>query len=166
MRLLDDSPVTTLGETLPLEDFEMRSRLSDQFVTALADNIRTMVSAVSMMHGDMIDSFLEGIPSMEDAHTRAMKSWHVVAWFNFFEPYAHPDRKHFIDLSKYIEYLKKDAEAYYMYAVFIIKEPSVEVYAALKNMHPEVARRYANHCKNLDVARYNLDDSLNWLFVW
>jgi hypothetical protein len=125
-----------------------------------------MVNAVGHIQGDLIDKYLQDIPHMADIHDRAMKSWHVVAWFKFFEPYAHPDRKYFVDLERYVEFIKKDAEAYYMYAVFVLKRPSIEVYKALKNLHPEVANRYANHCKNFDIAEYMRDENLKWLFVW
>lgn len=155
-----------LGEPISKSEFELRARLSDKFITSFMDSIRSMTHTLSLFSGYTIDKQMYDALSEPEAATSPMKAWHVVAWHTFFEPYVLPARKHHISLDGLIKIIERSADAYYLYAVFVLKEPSLAVYNKLKTLHPEVASKYANHCKNFSVAKISHRKQLDWLLVW
>lgn len=155
-----------LGEPMSKRDFTLRARLSQRFVTSFMDSIRSVMSTLSSFSGYVIERQMYDALTEPKSSYSAMKAWHVVAWHTMFHPYINPARKHYVDLSKLVDIIKTDADAYYLYAVYILQKPSMIVYTRLKAMHPEVASKYANHCKNLEVAKFVNGKDLGWLFVW
>lgn len=145
--------IGVLGEPIAKREYVMRRQNADHFLTAFAGKMRNIVTSIGHLSGSDVDYRSELIHrSMISGRDRAKAAWEIVAWYVMFAPYDHPKRKHIVRLQPFIDVIEKDAEALYNYAVYILRDPSEDVFGKLKALHPEYANMYRAHMRDYAIA--------------
>jgi hypothetical protein len=143
-----------IGWPISKTEFAERTNGILDFISNHMSDIRDVLDRVSNLTIVDIDSRIAGAHStiLDDAK-RARMAWEVLAWNAFIRPFEHPARQYHFESSHYERLVEKDADALYLYAVFVLKTPSARVHDTLKSLHAGTARQYYNYARNYAIAR-------------
>lgn len=158
--------VGIIGSPISKTEYAQRDRDLLDFIESHMTEIRAVLDSVSNLSLIDIDARTSAAHSpFADEFTRARMSWEILAWNAFIRPFDHPSRAYHFDSEHYERLVEKDADALYLYAVFVLKTPSTHVHTLLKSLHPGTARQYWNYARNYAIAseRFTPIDLLtNW----
>jgi len=155
-----------LGFPISKTEYAERQHGIVDFITFHMSEIRDVLDRVASLTVIDIDARITAAHSAltTDAQ-RAKMSWEILAWNVLIRPFEHPSRSYHFAPEKYEKFVEKDADALYLYAVFVVKTPSARVHEILKTLHPETARMYYNYARNYTIASDSftpIDLITNW----
>ena len=152
----------------PLSRREYFSHLTgiDKFRVEHASDVRHTLDRIYRLGGEMIEMLVVNAhnPVVPEA-VRADCAFTALAWYTFFNPFAHPKRKFIFRADRLVPVVEKNADTLYKYGVFIKQLPDPDVHIKLKQMHIDTARQYFDYCANVTVARMAGVD-LDWITAW
>jgi hypothetical protein len=137
-----------------------------QFVARHNTKMRAILDTVSRYDAADVDrKTMEALTPTLPLQTRAKAAFEVLAWNHIIRPYTHPNRQYSVNLEPYKALVEKSAEALYMYAITVDKEPSKETLKKLKALHPQIAKDYEDYCANYAVATREIEN-FSWSVTW
>jgi hypothetical protein len=129
-----------------------------QFVARHNNKMRVIIDTVSRYDAADVDrKTMEALSPSVPMQARAKAAFEILAWNHLIRPYAHPSRQYSVNLEPYRELVEKSAEALYMYAITVDKEPSKDTLKKLKALHPQIAKDYEEYCANYSAALKEID---------
>jgi len=147
------------------EYFNRREKIGE-FLVEHAVKVRHTLDQIAQIGMDTIDILvMNSINLLEEPSTRGMSAFSVIAWYTFFNPFAHPDRKHFFKRDFLEPVLMQNPDAYYKWAVFVHQKPDVAIYDKMLKMNPELAKHYFEFCANMLILKREKIE-VSWLTNW
>ena len=147
------------------EYFNRREKIGE-FLVEHAVKVRHTLDQIAQIGMDTIDILvMNSINLLEEPSTRGMSAFSVIAWYTFFNPFAHPDRKHFFKRDFLEPVLMQNPDAYYKWAVFVHQNPDVAIYDKMLKMNPELAKHYFEFCANMLILKREKIE-VSWLTNW
>lgn len=158
--------LSVCGIPITRQEYVSRCEDIDSFKREHMVKVRHTMDQISRFSSEHIDNYVAQAahPSVEPG-VRASYAFNAVAWYTFFDPYAHPQRKHFFKSGFLLPILELSADAFYKHAVFVRQTPNAEVFKRMLAKHPEVASHYFDYAAMMTVARMQSED-LDWLTNW
>lgn len=154
------------GVPISRPEYFRRKENMGEFLVEHAVKIRHTLDQVYHVGMDSIDLFvMNSMNLLEDPSTRGMSAFTVIAWYTFFNPFPHPDRKHFFKRDFLEPVLAQNPEAYYKWAVYVNQKPDTAVYEKMQAMNPQLAQHYFDYCANMLVVKREKID-VGWLTNW
>ena len=148
--------VGIMGLPISKSEYTRRNTGLLDFIESHMSEIRAVLDSISNLTLLDIDTRTRAAHSpITDDHVRARMSWEILAWNAFIRPFDHPNRAYHFESAHYERLVEKDADALYLYAVFILKKPCAKVYNTLKTLHSGTARQYWNYARNYAIASEN-----------
>jgi hypothetical protein len=147
-------PLELFGETISGEEFDKTAKKIDQFFAEHASKIREVIEDAGHFGGcSAFDYAIIGCRSSStNDEQKAELAWQAIAWEHLIAPYGHEKRKFYQDQHILAQAVIKAADAYYKYAVFVLKKPDEETYLRIRRLNARVGALYLEYCKNVTVA--------------
>jgi len=148
-----------------LEYYSRREQLSD-FLEQHSIKVRFVLDQIATLTAENIDEmvFNSSHPLMSPS-IRAECAFNVLAWHTFFDPFAHPKRKHFFKKDFLLPILELSAESYYKWAVYVHQQPNTQTFNKMRTLHPQVVEHYHEYCANMMIEQREGVDA-SWLTTW
>lgn len=154
------------GVPISRPDYFARKENIGAFLVEHAVKVRHTLDQVSQIGMDTIDILvMNSVNILEEPSVRGMSAFSVIAWYTFFNPFTHPDRKHFFKRDFLEPVLFNNPDAYYKWAVYVHQKPDAAIYQKMLSMNPEVAKHYFDYCANMLIVKREKIE-VGWLTNW
>lgn len=121
---------------------------AENFITTHTQKMRTILDTIARYDiADIDRKTMEALSDSFPMEMRAKAAFAVVAWNVVIRPYEHPERQYSVNLDPFKKIIERNADALYMYATVVLREPSKDIEKKLKALHPQVAKDYSKYCR-------------------
>lgn len=154
------------GQPIPRTEYYQKLVGLNNWRLEHAANVRSTMDRVYKYASDNVDMMMvSATHPLTPDFIKAECAFNALAWYTFFDPFAHPKRKHVFKSGFLMPYIESHADSLYKYGVYVKQLPSEEIYGKLKDKHVDTARQYFEYCAHVTVARMEGAD-LSWITQW
>lgn len=158
--------LSVCGEPISRPMYYSKLRTLEEFKSEHASNVRHTMDRVFRQNADSLDMVMSNIthPLLPD-FMKADAAYIVLAWYTFFDPFAHPKRKFMFKKDWLVPHVELHPDSLYKYGVYVKQAPDAHIHSKLKTMHVPTAQQYFDYCAHVTVAAME-GEELSWITKW